>query len=168
MPFRLLPETQGVSQLTCQSLLSVLSIGRLDGLPGTVAKTASARTVFEYACTAGSASPCSSEPTYSHLFGPFKNCSCERWGKLRKQFLHPQYDLKGTVVQMITVLYSKSPSTASHQTPPLSHPDMISIDGQKWACDTCIKGHRVNGCNHQGMVWSLSHLQSLPQQQANR
>jgi Copper fist DNA binding domain len=26
------------------------------------------------------------------------------------------------------------------------------IDGEKWACDSCVKGHRVSNCNHAGMV----------------
>jgi hypothetical protein len=25
---------------------------------------------------------------------------------------------------------------------------MPVIDGEKWACSSCIKGHRVSGCNH--------------------
>lgn len=27
---------------------------------------------------------------------------------------------------------------------------MPIINGGKWACTSCIKGHRVSGCTHQG------------------
>ena len=30
-------------------------------------------------------------------------------------------------------------------------PGMPVIDGEKWACSSCIKGHRVSGCTHAGM-----------------
>lgn len=26
------------------------------------------------------------------------------------------------------------------------------IDGQKWACEACIRGHRVSSCKHHGTV----------------
>lgn len=25
------------------------------------------------------------------------------------------------------------------------------IDGEKWACDACVRGHRVSNCQHSGM-----------------
>lgn len=31
-----------------------------------------------------------------------------------------------------------------------SHRGML-IDGQKWACEACIRGHRVTSCKHHGM-----------------
>ncbi|KAI7656840.1 hypothetical protein KC319_g9647, partial [Hortaea werneckii] len=25
---------------------------------------------------------------------------------------------------------------------------VVKSDGTKWACQSCLKGHRVSGCNH--------------------
>lgn len=35
-----------------------------------------------------------------------------------------------------------------------SHHGML-VDGQKWACEACIRGHRVSSCKHHGILPSL-------------
>lgn len=40
---------------------------------------------------------------------------------------------------------------------PSISPGML-IDGQKWACEACIRGHRVSSCKHHGIYPSLSIL----------
>lgn len=29
---------------------------------------------------------------------------------------------------------------------------IMIIDGQKWSCDACVRGHRVTTCKHHGML----------------
>ena len=40
-------------------------------------------------------------------------------------------------------------------------PGMPVIDGEKWACSSCIKGHRVSGCNHTGMASARCDCETL-------
>lgn len=34
------------------------------------------------------------------------------------------------------------------------------IDGEKWACEACVRGHRVSSCHHSGMFFLLCLLVS--------
>jgi len=35
------------------------------------------------------------------------------------------------------------------------------IDGQKWACEACIRGHRVTSCKHHGMFKKILYYTTL-------
>lgn len=46
--------------------------------------------------------------------------------------------------------YKGSPAGLRHACSFPSYRGML-IDGQKWACEACIRGHRVSSCKHHGM-----------------
>jgi len=58
-------------------------------------------------------------------------------------------------------LSSSNQWATSRISPPLPAGMVVKEDGTKWACSSCLKGHRVSGCTHTGLSFPPELLVSL-------